>query len=318
MALIGYVRISTDDGRQTTLRQLDELRAAGCAEILEEHASGADRARPVLNRLLAGLEPGTTVCVVKLDRLARSTRDLLDIVDTIEKAGAHLRVLGDPIDTSTPVGRFFLTLLGAFAEFELSTIRERTRSGLRAAKARGRVGGNPALRQRDPDAIRRMAEARKDNHRAELAAGASAWLPRVRQLRGMGRTWEEVARALNAATAGAAPRWTTERLVRSVRTLAAEGLAEAELLKAAPRERPTHNLVDVVAGIAGATPRPTLKEIAARLEAMRVRTARGGTTWSTSSVASLIGRAERLGMLAAGEDGHHRPGQPRRRDGARP
>ena len=91
MALIGYARISTDDGRQTTLRQLDELRAAGCAEVLEEHASGADRARPVLNRLLAGLQPGTTVCVVKLDRLARSTRDLLDIVDTIEKAGAHLR-----------------------------------------------------------------------------------------------------------------------------------------------------------------------------------------------------------------------------------
>jgi DNA invertase Pin-like site-specific DNA recombinase len=88
MALIGYARISTDDGRQTTLRQLDELRAAGCTEVLEEHANGTDRARPVLNRLLAGLEPGTTVCVVKLDRLARSTKDLLDIVDTIEKAGA--------------------------------------------------------------------------------------------------------------------------------------------------------------------------------------------------------------------------------------
>jgi Resolvase, N terminal domain len=76
MALVGYARISTDDGRQTTLRQLEELRAAGCAEILEEHASGADRARPVLNRLLACLEPGTTVCVAKLDRLARSTKDL--------------------------------------------------------------------------------------------------------------------------------------------------------------------------------------------------------------------------------------------------
>ncbi len=78
MALIGYARVSTDDGRQTTLRQLDELRAAGCTEVLEEHANGTDRARPVLNRLLAGLEPGTTVCVVKLDRLARSTKDLLD------------------------------------------------------------------------------------------------------------------------------------------------------------------------------------------------------------------------------------------------
>jgi DNA invertase Pin-like site-specific DNA recombinase len=97
VALIGYARVSTDDGRQATPRQLDELRAAGCAVVLEEHASGADRARPVLDRLLAGLRPGTTVCVVKLDRLARSTRDLLDIVDVIEKAGAYLRVLGDPI-----------------------------------------------------------------------------------------------------------------------------------------------------------------------------------------------------------------------------
>ncbi len=316
MALIGYARVSTDDGRQTTLRQLDELRAAGCTEVLEEHANGTGRARPVLNRLLAGLEPGTTVCVVKLDRLARSTKDLLDIVDTIEKASAHLRVLGDPIDTGTPVGRFFLTLLGAFAEFELSTIRERTRSGLRAAKARGRVGGNPALRERDPDAIRRMAETRRDNHRAELTAGAGSWLPRVRQLRTMGRTWEEVARVLNAAAG--TRRWTTERLVRSVRTLVAEGIAEAALLDPAPKDQPTHNLVDLVAGIAGTTPRPTLKEVAARLEAMRVRTARGGTTWSTSSVASLVARAERLGMLTAGEGDRHRAGRPRRRDGLRP
>src|SRR5215213_7019562 len=95
MALVGYARISTDDGRQTTLRQRDELRAAGCTEVLEEHASGADRARPVLNRLLAGLRPGTTVCVVKLDRLARSTKDLLDIVDTIERAGGLCRRAGD-------------------------------------------------------------------------------------------------------------------------------------------------------------------------------------------------------------------------------
>ena len=73
MALIGYARISTDDGRQSTLRQLDELRAAGCAEILEEHSSGADRARPVLNRLLAGLASGTTVCVVKPSPTMRLT-----------------------------------------------------------------------------------------------------------------------------------------------------------------------------------------------------------------------------------------------------
>ena len=123
-----------------------------------------------------------------------------------------------------------------------------------------------------------MAEARRDNHRANLAAGAGSWLPRVRQLRAMGRTWEEIARALNAALPAEAPRWTTERLVRSVKVLVTEGLAEAALLNPAPKDQPMHNLVDVVAGIAGAAPRPTLREIAARLEAMRVRTARGGTT----------------------------------------
>jgi DNA invertase Pin-like site-specific DNA recombinase len=212
MSLIGYARISTDDGRQTTLRQFADLRAAGCTDVVEEHASGAERARPVLNRLLRDLRPGITVCVVKLDRLARSAKDLLDIVDTIGRAGAQLRVLGDPIDTSTPIGRFFLTLPGAFAEFELSTIRERTRSGLRAASARGRVGDDPALRERDPDAIRQMAPARKDNHRAELAAGASTWPPRLRQLRARGRSWEEVVRALNTAAAGpdTLRRWTRE------------------------------------------------------------------------------------------------------------
>ena len=106
--------------------------------------------------------------------------------------------------------------------------------------------------------------------------------------------------------------------MRSVRALAAEGFAEAALLQPAPKDPPTHNLADVVAGIAGAAPRPTLCEIAARLEAMRVRTARGGTNWSISSVASLLARAERLGMLAAGqgeragEGTRRRIGRPRR------
>jgi hypothetical protein len=176
------------------------------------------------------------------------------------------------------------------------------------------VGGNPALRGRDPDAIRRMAEARKDSHRAGLAAGASAWLPRVRRLRAEGRSWEEAARALNAGAPAGGRRWTAERLARSVRALAAEGLAEAALLEPAPRARPAHSLAEVVAGIAGAGPRPTLRQIAARLEAMRVRTARGGAAWSVSSVAALLARAERLGMLPAGR-GEPQGEGPRRRVG---
>lgn len=317
MTTIGYARISTDDGRQSTLRQVDELRAAGCDDIFQENASGADRDRPVLKQALRRLGKGDTLCVIKLDRLARSTKDLLEIVERIEKMGARLRVLGDSIDTSTPAGRFFLTLLAAFAEFERETLRERTVSGLRAAARRGRKGGNPALVARDPAAIRRIAATRKDNHVANLIDGAGVWLPRVRQLRSYGWTWEEVSKALNSSAdqIEGARQWTMERLVRSVKILVKEGMAEAELLKRAQRDAPARNLVDIVAGIAGQAPRPTLKQVATRLEDMRVKTPKGGSTWPISSVAALIARGEKLGMLkpeVAGKGATRRVGRPRR------
>src|ERR1700759_944865 len=97
--LIGYARVST--GGQSVQRQVDELRKAGCAEVLEETASGADRSRPVLAALLRRIRQGETLVVVKLDRLARSLEHLLDVVRTLEASGAWLRVLGDPIDTAT-------------------------------------------------------------------------------------------------------------------------------------------------------------------------------------------------------------------------
>src|SRR3954451_6186823 len=144
-----YARVST--GGQSVQRQVDELRKASCAEILEETASGADRSRPVLAALLRRIRRGETLVVVKLDRLARSLEHLLEVVRTLEAGGAFLRVLGDPIDTATPQGRFMLQMLGAVAEFERALIRERVTSGLARAAREGRRGGNPGVVARDPE-----------------------------------------------------------------------------------------------------------------------------------------------------------------------
>ena len=135
------MRASTDE--QGTDPQRDELGAAGCVTILEEHASGADRSRPVLARLLRDIAAGETLVVVRLDRLARSVSHLLGVIEQLEARGAHFRSLRDPIDTTTPQGMFSLQVLGAVAQLERALIAERTKSGLNAARVRGRVGGNP-------------------------------------------------------------------------------------------------------------------------------------------------------------------------------
>ena len=118
--LVGYARVSTEE--QGTDPQLDELRAAGCETVLEEHASGADRTRPVLARLLREIRPGETLVVVRLDRLARSVSHLLAVIEQLEANGAHFRSLHDPIDTSTPQGMFSLQVLGAVAQLERALI----------------------------------------------------------------------------------------------------------------------------------------------------------------------------------------------------
>src|SRR5271157_429421 len=132
--LIGYARVSTEE--QGTDPQCDELRAAGCATVLEEHASGADRSRPVLARLLRAIAAGETLVVVRLDRLARSVSHLLAVIEQLAAKGAYFRSLRDPIDTTTPQGMFSLQVLGAVAQLERALIAERTKCGLRAARAR--------------------------------------------------------------------------------------------------------------------------------------------------------------------------------------
>jgi DNA invertase Pin-like site-specific DNA recombinase len=164
--LIGYVRVSTED--QGTDPQTDELRAAGCATIREEHASGADRSRPVLARLLHAIAAGDTLVVVRLDRLARSVSHLLAVIEQLQAKGAYFRSLRDPIDTTTPQGMFSLQVLGAVAQLERALTAERTKAGLLAARKRGRVGGNPGLRARDPAAIRKIQKDHGDDPRQIL------------------------------------------------------------------------------------------------------------------------------------------------------
>lgn len=149
--LIGYARVSTDD--QNVGAQVAALEAAGCERIYQEKASGGRWDRPELARLLEQLRDGDVVHVWKLDRLGRSLKDLLRILERIESAGAGFRSLTEAVDTTTPAGRMLMQMLGAVAEFERSMIRERTRAGLEQAKKRGVGPGRP----RKLDAAQRRA-----------------------------------------------------------------------------------------------------------------------------------------------------------------
>jgi DNA invertase Pin-like site-specific DNA recombinase len=144
--LLGYARVSKSDD-QSNAAQLTALKRAGCARLFEEAASGGRWDRPVLQELMRQLRPGDVVVVWKLDRLSRSLKDLLHLMERIEAAGAGFRSLTEAIDTTTAAGRMMMQMVGAFAEFERAMIRERTRAGLAAARSEGRVGGRrPKLR----------------------------------------------------------------------------------------------------------------------------------------------------------------------------
>lgn len=139
--LVGYARVSTAE--QDPALQIDALRGAGVERIFTETASGAAAARPELERALDWLRPGDMLVVWRLDRLARSLAQLIATVEELESRGIGLRSLAEAIDTATPGGRLVLHVFGALAEFERAVIRERTRAGLAAARARGRRGGRP-------------------------------------------------------------------------------------------------------------------------------------------------------------------------------
>lgn len=139
--LIGYARVSTLD--QNPALQLDALHAAGCERVFEEKASGAKEDRPQLAKTLDHMRSGDVLVVWKLDRLARSLKQLVTVLDDLGQRGIGFRCLAPAIDTTTPEGRLLYSITGAFAEFERAIIQQRTRAGLKAALARGRKGGRP-------------------------------------------------------------------------------------------------------------------------------------------------------------------------------
>lgn len=136
---IGYVRVSTND--QNTDLQRNALNCAGCELIFEDKISGSKSERPGLKKLLRTLSEGDILVVWKLDRLGRSMRHLVVLVEDLRERDINFRSLTDSIDTSSPMGRFFFHVMGALAEMERELIVERTRAGLAAARSKGRVGG---------------------------------------------------------------------------------------------------------------------------------------------------------------------------------
>lgn len=178
----GYARVSTGD--QTTDLQQDALEKAGCNRIFTDVASGAKAHRPELDHMLDLLREGDTVVVWKLDRLGRSMQNLVELINDFDARGVQFRSLTESIDTSTPGGTLIFNIFGSLAQFERDLIRERTRAGLEAARARGRTGGRPRkprreadqggaaivqipIRDSGPDSIH---DARQPNHHIQMLA----------------------------------------------------------------------------------------------------------------------------------------------------
>jgi DNA invertase Pin-like site-specific DNA recombinase len=141
MAIFGYARVSTVE--QNLDSQKDELRKYGCTKIFLEKASGKNLERPELKKLLDSLRENDVVVGYKLDRLGRSLKDLIELVNDLKVRNVDFVSLSDGIDTGTAVGKLMFHLVGAFAEFERNIISERTKIGLASARARGRTGGKP-------------------------------------------------------------------------------------------------------------------------------------------------------------------------------
>jgi DNA invertase Pin-like site-specific DNA recombinase len=159
--LIGYARVSSNE--QDTAAQVGALKAAKCERIYREKASGGRWDRPELQRVLDQLRKGDVLVVWKLDRLSRSLRDVLTIMERLAEARAGFRSLTEAIDTTTPAGRLMMQMVGSFAEFERAMLRERTRVGLENARREGRIGGRPPklTRQQQTEIVRMISKGRK-------------------------------------------------------------------------------------------------------------------------------------------------------------
>lgn len=170
--LVGYTRVSTVE--QDHALQRHDLEKLGVTEIFSDTTSGANPKRPGLKKALEAIEKGDTLVVWRLDRLGRSMRQLIDTVEEIQKRGAHLKSVNEAIDTSTATGRMLLHVLGALAEFERETIRERVTAGMAAAKRDGRHVGRPQSMRPDMVAV-------------------------ARGMLGEGKSWQEVSRLFSVS-----------------------------------------------------------------------------------------------------------------------
>ena len=158
--LIGYARVSTDD--QKAELQIDALKAAGCLKVFADKASGSLANRPQLDRMLDQLRPDDVVVVWRLDRLGRSLKNLITLVENLADRGVGFKSLSESIDTTSANGKLFFSVMGALAEFERDLVRERTMAGLAAARARGRVGGRPPVMTPEKVKVaRQMYESRE-------------------------------------------------------------------------------------------------------------------------------------------------------------
>jgi DNA invertase Pin-like site-specific DNA recombinase len=187
--LVGYGRVSTAD--QDTAMQEDALLGAGCKKTFIETISSGKAARPQLAAALDYVREGDTLVVWRLDRLARSLKQLMQTVEDLEHRGIALKSLTEAIDTSTPGGKLVFHVFGAIAEFERAIIRERTKAGVAAAKARGRHGGRPPL----------LGSERVEHARNLLAGGSSV----SSVARSMGVSRSTVLRSTRLASDGVAP-----------------------------------------------------------------------------------------------------------------
>jgi DNA invertase Pin-like site-specific DNA recombinase len=144
--MIGYARVSTKE--QSLDRQIDELKKAGCERIFCEKISGMKKEKPEFMRMLDVLRKGDVVVVSELTRISRSTKELIEVVETFNKIGAEIKSLKESwLDTTTAHGKLLFTIFAGLTQFERDLISERTRAGLEAARARGRVGGRPSVKK---------------------------------------------------------------------------------------------------------------------------------------------------------------------------
>jgi hypothetical protein len=186
----------------------------------------------------------------------------LEVIEELDSKGAGFRSLGDPVDTTTAQGKFTLQILGAVAELERALIRERTIAGLETARRAGRVGGNPKLKARDPEALKAVADTINRQH----PAPSKPWAP--------------------------------DRVKRAARRFVKDGMLDAAVMSRAPKAQPSDRLAAIVAAMVKANPKITLREIARALEQMRERSPSGAAQWFVSSVKMLKDRAIRMGLVS--------------------